>query len=250
MAECRPQVVHDLTPYFGPVTEAMATAGARHLPWKLGCRACGRGVTGTARWTAFARTLCPASLETPLCQLTRESHVLIREGTGWRCRRCGHRTIQEHRARCERSRCPVPAVCGPTGSTDWDAAGWMARHNMWAKAWRLWVRSAGHAGGGGAAVEEERLAAEGWGSKDGGARQPVLRWRPHLPVPDPAGSWCLNCGSRRPQTGRRGLQSTACPGQRPLRAWATIALRSGRIDGWLKAADRVTQARAAAQGWR
>ena len=229
-----PPGLHHLAIFAGPVGRDMADSAQPRLSWALQCMRCAKVVTGTSRWTEFAKTVCRAA---PLAgQLGRATaaHDMSRLGRGWVCCRCGLTCTAARRAAMARATCPVPDCLGPDGTVILTARPWMAEAVGLAQRWRDWVRAQPAMPAAPAAPPPPRVLA--------------LAWRPHWVVRSPLKQLCLQCGALPRTRDPRRLQGEPCPGQQALSAAARLALRSGLFDQALGEAQPEWRERAAARG--
>ena len=228
-----PEALHLLAIAYGPPSEVVSSSRGNVFPWMLHCQRCRRSVSGTGRWSAFAKTLCTASPGYLSHSWSEGPHALTRVAGGWACARCGLTASPSRRAAASRAACPVPELLGSDGQPVITARPWLAQYTRLAVSWRLLLR-APPSPPPAAAVARPAF---------------VLRWASHWVLSSPLGSCCLRCGLSARRRDPRRLLGTPCPGVVPASAALSGPLLAGRFDQVLAAAPPAWVLRARELGW-
>ena len=243
----RPRILHDLVIEQGPACRPVDRPLKKkppHLTWTLQCRDCGKCAVGTNKWPRLVNTLCGACPQRIHANQSKERHQVERYSHGWWCRRCGLRGTAAQRSVMLRSGCPARAVQGPPGVVGPAVEAWRRFDIGLSLAWRRWC--------GGEEMAEE-LAPPSARQLHAGrsSLQPLcLRWQCHWALTAGGRELCVRCGVGPRAVGRVRLGDTPCPGSRPLRASALIALRQGPFGQALANAPALWQAKVRASALR
>ena len=204
------------------------------------CTKCGRHAGTTGAWHGLAASICRANAH-PGLSLSTEGHALSKVQGGWRCTRCGMVGVSTALTAMRRARCPVRRLLDSQMQEVLGAEPWLRFHHRLAAAWRRW-----------AAGRSDGLDLSPWPD---GARLAVpvaapnalsrLRWRPHWRLSDGARALCVLCGLGPERLARGRLAASPCPGWRPLRAAAVVALSTPGFAAALANAPAAWRAKAA-----
>ena len=232
-----PSAIHLLAIAYGPPSEAVAASRGNVFPWALHCQRCLRSVSGTGRWTAFSKSLCPASPGYAAHSWADGPHLLASVPGGWACVKCGLAASPSRLAAAARAACPVPDLLGPDGQPVVAALPWMAHYVRLAPSWRSVLRAPPPAAPSGVLVAAVSRPAFG------------LQWSSHWALLSPSGSICLRCGLSARRRDPRRLQGSSCSGSVAASAALVGPLLAGRFDVALAAAPLAWVLRARALGW-
>ena len=202
---------------------------------------CGASVSGTDRWCAFGRTVCPVDAG-PGAAWRGGRHELVPAGGAYQCSRCHLPVAPARKGIAGAQRCPAwELTCddGPVpGSIQWSA--------QLAHLGPAWKRA--HGGIGRAApvralpVREERPPTPTVVVPGG---RLMAAYREHLIVTGGGRSFCLACGLGLTARNRLGRQP--CRGFGQLRATLREALLAGIFDEAIRRAG--SRALSLAAGW-
>ena len=140
----------------------------------------------------------------------------------------------------ERARCPVLEWRDHSGAAYEAATPWNRYQVGLAAAWRRWAMGSPV----GERLTEPNRRCGVLMPQTTGGRPLVLRWQNHWVLHGDGRSVCVRCGIGPRPTGCRRLEGTPCPGLRPLKAAASLALRHGGLAQALRAAPATWQHKA------
>lgn len=222
----RPTALHDLRIVPGPLPAPEAETKrslVRHFPWQIGCARCGRKATNTAGWCNLANSLCLADPEARHCTTAKSRHLVRPCPGGWECQRCGLTGPRKRQAAASRATCLVKTFCDPTGAPIRGADSWARHQYELSKAWRRWRVTASRS----ELLEAPEQRTGMLAPQPAAAVRLRLVWTPHWTLRIGGRELCVRCGCGPHKAGGPTLDSTPCPGLRPLKAAAMVAVKAG-----------------------